>query len=104
MQPQLSCPSRRANQGEPDSSAFGLLQLICVYASILISGCFHFTHFQFLQRQNAALDSRDIPRIRGLSSSETPPRTVFHLKMWLEKLWRKNCITLERKNMLFVAA
>lgn len=47
MQPQLSCPSRRANQSEPDSSAFILLQLICVYASILISGHFNFTHFQF---------------------------------------------------------
>lgn len=77
MQPQLSCPGCRS---EPDSSAFSLLQLISVYATNLISGHFNFTHFQFSQRRNAAFDSRDIPRIRGLSSLETPFGTVLHLE------------------------
>lgn len=79
MQPQLSCPGCRS---EPDSSAFSLLQLISVYATILISGHFNFTHFQFSQRRNAAFDSRDIPRIRGLSSLETPLGTVLHSEEW----------------------
>lgn len=68
IQPQLICPGCWAKRSEPDSSAFSLLQLIRVHATVLISGHFNFTHFQFQQRQNAAFDSRDIPCIRGLSS------------------------------------